>query len=131
MVKSSRFFTFFSQDRVGTVRKIADFLGKVLTDEQVNKIVEHTSLESMKYNPAVNFAYFEQEFDTDKTDGEFINSGKRIELGTFGLTLYQMIALIRSTKKTIFVVFVEDIATMSLILYFENRVSHFVRNRRK
>ena len=31
----------------------------------------------------------------------------------------------------IFVVFVEDNAIISLILYFENRVSYFVQNRRK
>ena len=33
--------------------------------------------------------------------------------------------------KEVFVAFVEDNATMNSIPYFENRVSHFVQNRRK
>ena len=48
----------FLQDTEGTIRQIADFLGKKLTDEQVARIKEHCEFENMKENPAVNYNLF-------------------------------------------------------------------------
>ena len=65
------------QDRRGTIIKIADFLGKTLTDADVDRIMEHTSLENMKKNDSVNLAYLEKLKETDKSEGAFINTGKQ------------------------------------------------------
>ena len=81
-------FCSFNQDRKGTIKKIADFLGKDLSDDQLEKIVEYTSLENMKKNNSVNFLYFENLYPTDKSDGAFINKGK-ICLFVWGFTPYQ------------------------------------------
>lgn len=37
------------------IRKVAAFLDKTLTDEQVERLREHLSFESMQKNPAVNY----------------------------------------------------------------------------
>ena len=37
--------------------------------------MEHTSLENMKKNDSVNFAYQEKLKQTDKSEGAFINTG--------------------------------------------------------
>ena len=63
------------QDRRGTIQKIADFLGKSLTDEDIDKILEHTSIENMRKNGAVNMSYIEKHRDTDSSEGGFINKG--------------------------------------------------------
>ena len=42
------------KDHEGVVRKVAKFLGKELSDEVVQKIVELTGFEQMKSNPLVN-----------------------------------------------------------------------------
>ena len=57
---------------------MAEFLGRDLTEEQVDKIADHTSLKGMKNNKTVNFLYFENLFQTDNTDGAFINKGASI-----------------------------------------------------
>ena len=69
------FFYIHSQDRRGTIENIAEFLGKDLTKEQVDKIVDYTSIESMKNNKACNLLYFEEMFKTDTSEGAFINKG--------------------------------------------------------
>ena len=65
----------FIQDRKGTIRKIAEFLGRSLTEKDIDHVMEHTSLENMKNNPACNFSYVEEEQKVDKTHGTFINTG--------------------------------------------------------
>ena len=64
------------QDRRGTITKIADFLGRNLTDEEIDKVMEHTSIENMKKNNAVNLSTHEKIRKTDKSEGAFINTGK-------------------------------------------------------
>ena len=44
----------FPQDLRGNVLKLAKFLSKELSEENVNTIVEHCSFKSMKANPMVN-----------------------------------------------------------------------------
>ena len=68
-------FVFFLKDRRGTIKKIADFLGKSLTAVDIDRVMEHTSLKNMKKNEAVNLIYREKLHGTDKTDGAFINNG--------------------------------------------------------
>ena len=54
---------------------MADFLGRDLTEEQIDMIVEATTIENMKSNTSCNFHHFEQKFQTDNTEGAFINKG--------------------------------------------------------
>lgn len=53
--------------------KIANFLGRSLTEDDIDKVMEHTSLENMKKNAAVNLSYNEKFHNT--SDGAFINQG--------------------------------------------------------
>ena len=66
------------KDRRGTIKKIADFLGKLLTDDDIDNILEHTSLENMRKNEAVNMSYIEKHRETDNSEGVFISKGKPI-----------------------------------------------------
>ena len=47
------------KDAQGSVRKIAKFLDKPLTDDQVRLIVEHTSFDQMARNPSVNYSHWD------------------------------------------------------------------------
>ena len=55
--------------------KIANFLGRSLTEDDIDKVMEHTSLENMKKNAAVNLSYNEKFHNT--SDGAFINQGTK------------------------------------------------------
>lgn len=51
------FFTSYEElqkDQKGTIRQLAKFLGKSMTDEQVDAIAKYTTFEAMKENPVVN-----------------------------------------------------------------------------
>ena len=67
--------SYLYQDRRGTIKKIADFLGRSLTEKDIDNVMEHTSLENMKKNPACNFQHMEEVQKVDKTEGAFINKG--------------------------------------------------------
>lgn len=43
------------RDLLPVIRRVAKFLGKTLTDDQIEKLKNHLSFESMKKNPAVNY----------------------------------------------------------------------------
>ncbi|CAE8592221.1 unnamed protein product [Polarella glacialis] len=60
------------QDLHGEVGKVANFLGRSLTPEQVNRIVEHSSFEQMRANPMTNASQM------PKIEGEsdFMRKGK-------------------------------------------------------
>ena len=75
--------SYLCQDKRGTIEKIAEFLGKSLTDEDVDRIIEHTSLQYMKNNDKVNMSYIEKYRETDKTEGAFINKGNIINIYAF------------------------------------------------
>ena len=47
-------FEDMKKDLASNVRKVAKFLGKELTDENVEAMVDHLSFKKMKNNPAVN-----------------------------------------------------------------------------
>lgn len=43
------------QDLPGVIERVAKFLDKEITQEQIDKLADHLSFESMKNNPAVNY----------------------------------------------------------------------------
>lgn len=65
------------RDMHATIRRIADFLGRDLTDEDVNKIGEHCKVDNMRNNPAVNGMYWTEIKQMNfESEGRFINKGK-------------------------------------------------------
>ncbi|KAL4224763.1 Sulfotransferase domain [Mactra antiquata] len=68
----------FSENRPAAIRRIAEFLGRKLTDDDVERISEHCSIEQMKNNKMTNFSYITQYKETNEDAPErFINKGKR------------------------------------------------------
>lgn len=66
-------------DLPAVIRKAAAFLGKTFTEEQLLKLTDHLSFDSMKKNPAVNYEkLFEMARKSGYTtsDNCFIRSGK-------------------------------------------------------
>lgn len=61
-LRNEPFFLFLKfedmiQDLPREVRKVATFLNKTLTEEQIQRIADHCSFKSMKDNPATNFSW--------------------------------------------------------------------------
>ena len=61
------------EDIRGVIKKIAAFLNKELTDEIVEKIVEHTSFEKMKANPMSNRSEVVENFIRKGIVGDWVN----------------------------------------------------------
>ena len=60
-----------------TAKKIANFLKKSLTDDEIAKICEHCSLENMRNNDMVNLSYYRTVRKVnDSGFGAFMNKGK-------------------------------------------------------
>ena len=60
----------------GTVRNIAEFLGKKLSDSDVSKIAEHCSWQNMRNNKMTTMDYQRKLRSVDDNAGGFINKGK-------------------------------------------------------
>ena len=65
------FFEELKSDLAGNIRKVATFLGKEITEEQVGILVDHLSFRKMKQNKSVNF-----EGVQEKKIGSFIRKGE-------------------------------------------------------
>ena len=63
----SSFFFLLLQDLKGQLFKVANFLGKSVTEEQLNKLAEHLRVDNFAKNDAVNFE--------DWRDTGFMNPG--------------------------------------------------------
>lgn len=63
------------RDTEGTIDKVAKFLGKTLTQEQKDKIIDHCSFENMKKNPTTNHSWFETLGVSDPKRGDFMRKG--------------------------------------------------------
>lgn len=69
------FFEEMAQDQASSIRKVAKFLGKSLTDSQVDALVDHLDFNKMKVNPAVNKEEYRQHSFNHK-EGSFLRQGK-------------------------------------------------------
>lgn len=58
------------------MQKIASFLGKTLTDEQVQLLVEHTRFEAMAANNSVNYEHWDDIGFRNKKEAKFMRKGK-------------------------------------------------------
>ncbi|KAM7249597.1 hypothetical protein ACFE04_025403 [Oxalis oulophora] len=67
------------KDLKSIIYKTADFLGKSLDDEQVAKLLDHLSFQSMKQNRAVNYEpviEINKKYNLIEEDGSFMRCGK-------------------------------------------------------
>lgn len=65
------------KDLHAAIRRIADFLGRVLTEQDVDKIASHCHIDNMRKNDMVNWKYWEKLKPMNKDyGGAFINKGK-------------------------------------------------------
>ena len=69
------FFEEMKQDQAASIRKVARFLNKNLTDVQVDALVSHLSFKNMEKNPAVNKEHLRENGFRDK-DGAFMRKGE-------------------------------------------------------
>eukprot|EP00112_Aurelia_sp_Birch-Aquarium-sp1_P024360 Seg7676.2 transcript_id=Seg7676.2/GoldUCD/mRNA.D3Y31 product="Sulfotransferase family cytosolic 1B member 1" protein_id=Seg7676.2/GoldUCD/D3Y31 len=67
-------FEDMKKDQGSSVRKVANFLGKDLSEEQVGMLVEHLSFKRMKENRSVNFENLREKAFVG--DGRFMRNGK-------------------------------------------------------
>ena len=63
------------QDRAAVVRRVAAFLDRPLTEDQVEAIVRYTDFQAMKGNPATNFHQWHQTGMALKDQGTFMRKG--------------------------------------------------------
>ena len=62
-------------DLASCVRKVAEFLGKVVSDDRVTSLVDHLSFKKMKENESVNMKIF-QDGKILKKEGSFFRKGE-------------------------------------------------------
>ena len=65
------------QDLRGEVEKVAQFLGKSLTEEKMTKLLEHLKFDNISKNESVNFE-IGKKIGFMNQDGAFIRKGKQI-----------------------------------------------------
>ncbi|KAL4225037.1 hypothetical protein ACF0H5_015732 [Mactra antiquata] len=66
-----------SRDRPTAIRKIAKFLGRDITDDDIMKISDHCSIENMKQYFTTNLSHLGESIPmNEESSGRFINSGK-------------------------------------------------------
>lgn len=70
------FYEDMKRDLAGCIKKVAAFLQKEITDEQIKQLEEHLSFESMKGNPQVNLEGFREIGFNDIEDGRMIRKGQ-------------------------------------------------------
>ncbi|KAM9326205.1 sulfotransferase 1C1-like [Gastrophryne carolinensis] len=70
------FFEDLKMNRAREVRRVAQFLGKEISDELVEKIVHLTSFEYMKNNPMANYSDFPNNI-LDQSNQNFMRKGER------------------------------------------------------
>eukprot|EP00795_Rhopilema_esculentum_P001668 gene1668-16143_t len=69
------FYEELKADLAGNIRKVAKFLGKEITEEQVGILVDHLSFKKMKENNSVNLEAF-QDGKIMKKEGSFFRKGE-------------------------------------------------------
>jgi Sulfotransferase domain len=63
----------------GSIKKVADFLNKSLTEEKLTKLTEHLRIDNFAKNDAVNYEVG-KEMGFMKTSGRFIRKGDDLHI---------------------------------------------------
>lgn len=69
-------YDFYTQDLPGTIRKVAKFLNKTLTDEEVEKLTDYLRIENFRNNPAVNQHELREVNILKSNEQGFVRNGK-------------------------------------------------------
>ncbi|CAK1545181.1 unnamed protein product [Leptosia nina] len=69
------FYEDMQKDLPAVINRVADFLGKKYSDEQVAQLCEHLKVDSFKKNPSINNVQF-KELGLMKPNEEFVRKGK-------------------------------------------------------
>lgn len=64
-----------------TIKKIADFLGKTLTDEQISRLSDYVNIENFRKNPSVNYQHMYKANHFNSNEEPFIRNGKTTSKG--------------------------------------------------
>lgn len=94
------------QDLAGVIRRTAAFLGKQMDDDQVERLKQHLSFESMKNNPAVNY---EEVIEINRRHKLITEDGTFMRSGTVSYS--QALTSIRSYKIQ-FIILISDMFLM-------------------
>ncbi|GAB6024009.1 hypothetical protein CHUAL_008735 [Chamberlinius hualienensis] len=70
------FYEELQKDLKSNVIKIMKYLEKDLTDDQINRIVEHASFENMKKNPMANYSHGGSAIKMPDSKTDFLRKGK-------------------------------------------------------
>ena len=70
------FYEDMKKDLKSQIRKVATFLGKSYSDEQVDKLAEHLHIDNFKKNPWVNLEHLQDGITMRNDRGSFIRKGK-------------------------------------------------------
>jgi len=65
-----------SKDPITVIQNIARFLGKSVSSEDIDKIVQHTSFQAMSENPSVNYSHWDSLGLRKKGEASFMRQGK-------------------------------------------------------
>lgn len=69
------FFEEMKADLRGVIKRVGDFLGKSLTQDQVEQLYDHLKFDNFKNNPYVNFD-IGKELGAMSKSGNFVRKGK-------------------------------------------------------
>lgn len=91
------------QDLKGEIAKVARFLGKTLTNEQLTQLTNHLHIDQFAKNKAVNYEMC-KEFTFMNSSGKFIRKGNMCKalsslFGSLGLSV-AMVGLLFGTRLT-------------------------------
>lgn len=64
------------QDQIAVINKAAKFLGKNITDEQINELREHLKFKKMATNPSMNMEMLLENVPTNDPNLKFIRKGQ-------------------------------------------------------
>ena len=70
------FYEDMNRDLPSTIRKVATFLGKSYTDDQVTKLADHLHIKNFKNNPSVNCEELKRIKLLNSGEQGFVRSGK-------------------------------------------------------
>lgn len=75
------FYEDMNKDLPAAIRKVANFLDKPITDEQVAKLATHLSIEEFRKNPSVNHSELKDLKICDTSEEPFVRNGKSVVKG--------------------------------------------------
>lgn len=73
-------YCFAFQDVISEIKRIASFLDKSFTDDQLKVLAHHVSFQEMANNPSVNYGHWDDLGMRHKNECKFYRSGMKLTL---------------------------------------------------